>query len=145
MKQIVLKNSIALDKDLVGNIFEIKWTQKKKIFMILDVYNQEVECIENNSNDPGDEILLHKISNMDCIISNLYDQKLNILFYVAGFVVKQITPKVFCITWEKSLLLMRTNNYYSHKDYYTKFVDLKNVGCLVSASSSVFEIIKETK
>lgn len=42
MKQIILRNritpspcanSIALDDDPVGNIFEIKWAQKKKTLM----------------------------------------------------------------------------------------------------------------
>jgi hypothetical protein len=77
--------------------------------------------------------------------SNLYDQKLNILYYIAGFVVKKISPKVFCIFCKNSLLKMRLDHNYGHNDFYTKLVDFKNMGGLVSTSSSVFEIIKETE
>lgn len=154
IKQIILKNSItpspcansfALDDDPVGNIFDIKWAQKKVHLTESDINNQEFECVENNYDELGDEMLLNKISIMDSNSSNLYDQKLNILYYIAGFVVKTISPKVFCISCKKSLLKKQTDHNYGHKDNYTKFVDIKNFGGLVSASSSVFEIIKETE
>jgi hypothetical protein len=72
---------------------------------------------------------------------NLYDQKSNRLYYIAGFFVKKISPKVFCISCKKSLLKMRVDHNYGHNDFYTKLVDLKNMGGLVFVSSSVFEII----
>jgi len=152
MKQIILKNSItpsrstnsiALDDDPVGNIFEIKWAQKKVHLTESDVSDQGIESIENNCDELGDEMLLNKISIMNNDSSNLYDQKLNILYYIAGFVVRTISQKVFCISCKKSLLQKQTDHNYVHNDFFTKFVDIKNYGGLVSASSSVFEIIKE--
>lgn len=90
-------------------------------------------------------MLLNKISIMNNDSSNLNDQKLNILYYIAGLVVRTISQKVFRISCKKSLLQKQTHHNYVHNDFYTKFVDIKNYGGLVSASSSVFEIIKETE
>jgi len=138
-------NSIALDDNPVGNIFEIKWAQKRVHLTESDVSDQGIESIENNCDELGDEMLLNKISIMNKDSSNLYDQKLNILYYIAGFVVRTISQKVFCISCKKSLLQKQTDHNYVHNDFYTKFIDIKNYVGLVSASSSVFEIIKETE
>lgn len=56
-------------------------------------------------------MLLNKTSIMNNDGSNLYDQKLNILYYIAGFVVRTISQKVFCISCKKSLL-KKTNRIF---------------------------------
>jgi len=113
MKQIILKNSftplpsannIALDDDPVGNIFEIKLPQKKVHLTKSDVSDQGIESIENNYDELGDEMLLNKISILNNDSSNLDDQKLNILYYITGFVVRTISQKSLLYFLQKKLI-----------------------------------------
>lgn len=88
---------------------------EKKNLNDLGSNDQNVECIETDSDELNEEILLNRLLIMGDNHSNLYDQKQNILLYIAGFVVKKISAKVFCIFCKISLVRVKTDrNNYSH-------------------------------
>lgn len=55
---------------------------------------------------------------MDNNNSNLYYQKLNILYYIVGFVVKTFSPSFLYFLQKK-----QTDHEYGH-NHYTKIIDI---------------------
>jgi len=143
IKQILMKNSIkcqsnfncnTFDDEPIGSLFEYKWSKKKKE---ID-YDKEVVI------DEIDDIALKKVELLNTYdsshnICQLQDAKHNILYYIAGYIVKKIDLDCFSCT--NSLYKKPNEHDYCKENYYSKFVNLKNRGGLISASKSVFLII----
>lgn len=96
---LLCANNVALKDDTERNILKIKWTLKKKNLHDSDVYNQKVRYKEFWWSKV---ILLHKILIINTKNYSLYDQKLNIFYYVTDFVIKKMLPKIFSIFCNKA-------------------------------------------
>lgn len=76
---------------------------------------------------------------------NIQELEDNILYYISGYIVKQL-KHINCYSCAESLL---QNNYieynYVHLEYFSKFLDYSNNGGLIRPSKSVYKIILETE
>jgi hypothetical protein len=102
MKQLLLKNSIDTspssnciafdDNALSGNIFEIKWSRKKKADLFRDEFPEE------NIDDEEEEAsledgLFNEINSLDSqSIDEIHEEY--ILYYVSGFVARSLKKKI---------------------------------------------------
>ena len=90
MKQILLRNwiqpsktanSVSLDQEPVGSLFEITWCRKKKF--------------ETNLYDEISDAELHEFSDLFFSVDNNLMSTIqeNVLFYIGGFIVKNLFKK----------------------------------------------------
>lgn len=141
-KQILLKNqitaspsgnSLLIDKDPAGNIFEIEWNRKKKY----EICSNEDEGTGSNTNEEEvDDFTMH------CLADNEFNLQDNILYYISGYIIRKIFPKVGCCTCRESLLWQQTEHSYASPGKFANFTILKNNGGLVRASKSVLLVVK---
>lgn len=71
------------------------------------------------------------------------DVKSNILYYIAGYLVKKIDLE--CLSCKSVLYKKQNDHVYCKSISFSKFVNSKNRGGLVFASKSVFLIVQEAE
>jgi len=72
-------------------------------------------------------------------------QKKNIIYYITDYALKKIIPLLNCNSCIQSLLKVLSEHSYYHNAEYSKFVDFKNNGGLVSPSECAFKIIYQAE
>lgn len=143
LKQILLKNAIkcksngncnSFDDDVFGALLEFKWSKKKDITNEINV-------------DTIDQDILNRSILLNCVSSSMNEAKLNILYYITGYVVRKITMHIECMSCIQSLLASQNSkeHNYSVPQLHTKFTSFKNVGGLILSSESSFKIIMATE
>lgn len=79
---------------------------------------------------------------------NIQELEDNILYYISGYIVKQLKHINCCCCYSCAESLLQ-NNYiehnYVHLEYFSKFLDYSNNGRLIRPSKSVYKIILETE
>lgn len=129
MRQILMRNSIKcsksmncieMDNDPVGAIFDIVWKDKSKENILSCVNIDESENVEE---DFSTKLLLP---------TNLQIISENILYYIAGYIVKNL--RVDYLTYYNSLLREQNDHNYNYYGLFSKFVDHVNRGGLLYAS-----------
>lgn len=140
MKQILMKNSIsaststnciALDSDLVGSVFEIKWNKRSSPLILTESKHEK--------NDNAQTMISNFLS------TKLTDIKDKALFYISGYVVKQMLKVISCSNCANMLIRNIGEHNYAHSDYYIVFLDTISNGGLISVSDSVFKITLEAE
>jgi hypothetical protein len=66
----------------------------------------------------------------------------NILYYISGFIVRNIYLKIDCDTCIESLMHVSSDYNYCHEYSFSVLTDVKNRGGLVKSSIDVIKIIK---
>jgi len=139
IKQILLKNAIkcksngncnTFDDDPAGSLFEFKWAKK----------NNFEDFQERNSDANEDNIIQNKVDFLNNLNLNnlMYESKNNILYYIAGYIVRKI--KLNCTSCKRSLLMQKYDHDYVSSPL-SKLVNFKNRGGLIYSSDCVFKII----
>jgi len=145
LKQILLKNSVTcsshgncntFDDNATLSIFSFKCNKK----------NQNIN-ISNDNFSESEEI---EIVNRSTLLNNANsdyedDSKKNIIYYITGYALKKIIPLLDCNSCIQSLLKVFSEHSYHHHAEYSKFVDFKNNGGLVSPSECAFKIIYQAE
>lgn len=107
------------------SIFEIRWRKKSN-----DLLNED---------SPLSSISLFKSfegQDFDVV-------KDNILYYICGFIVKNIIKKIDCSTCTDNSLENNFNEHnYNHKYKYSMLLDVKNRGGLIKCSDAVIKIVR---
>lgn len=138
MKQILHKNAVsispyancsALDNDYYSG-FDLKWARRQT-------------PVNDNLPDNMLENSIEEFSNkVSCLIESKEETITNnILYYISGYIVRKIVNLIPCENC--GFLLSNSNNGYSRN--YTRLVNMKNRGGLISASDSVFKIVQKTE
>jgi len=73
--------------------------------------------------------------------SHEQDVKNNILYYIAGYIIRKLVLE--CTSCKMALLSQNNEHDYCKSVSFSKFINLKNKGGLISASDSVLKIIQE--
>lgn len=73
----------------------------------------------------------------------MMEAKENILYYISGYIIKQIYKIIDCNSCLLSLVEKRSDHDYTIPLRHTKFVYLKDRGTLITSSNCVFKIIRE--
>lgn len=140
IKQILIKNSITcksnsncntFDEDVFGSIFDFKWKTKSDNSTELDL---------NLYKDISNRIIL--LNNTNSANKELKD---NIIYYIVGYILRKIIIKIDCESCVKSLMKNIIDHCYSHYASYSRFVDFKNKGGLVTPSESAFKVVSEAE
>lgn len=131
MKQILMKNGIsassagnciALDGPICGGIFDIKWPKKSAEPLMSN--NGEIDTEEEEDEDrilnQIDQLTDSRNSDLHTIATN------NILYYVSGFVVRNLLKKISCVGCIEKLLRKRSDHDYCSKNPALKFLNLKD-------------------
>lgn len=148
IKQILIKNSLkcqsnfncnTFDDDPVGSLFEIKWRKKSNKENIYDADIADEFEIDAQKNMQ----LLNIHNNTSQVRSHIQDVKSNILYYIGGYIVRKLDLN--CNSCKIALLKQSNEHDYCKSVSFSKFVNLKNKGGLVSVSNSVFTIIQEAE
>lgn len=124
-------NSLYVDNDPSGSIFEIQWRKKD-----VDVDYENVG--EEDDNICEEEHLLLQSSSNDKL-------KDNILYYISGFIVRKILKKVNCLNCKLGLIENTTDHTYMLPDEYTHLVHVKDLGGLIRVSKDVFRVVSESE
>jgi len=141
IKQILMKNAITcksnsncntFDQDVFGSLFDFKWNKK-----------QNEHYIDIDSNLEKD--ILNRFSLLNNTNSNFQDLKNNVLYYIVGYILRKIIIRIDCKSCVKCLIKDIDDHCYGHYAPYSKFVDYKNKGGLVSPSESSFKVIFEAE
>jgi len=139
MKQLLLKNFIkcknnvncnVFDDDLVGGIFDFKWSRCK---------------VDNYENQTLDDDVSQRALLLNSTNSDLNEAKNNILYYILGYIVRKIINILDCESSIQNLFEVTSDHSYAHKSTYSLFVDFKNRGGLISGSDSAFKVIIEAE
>lgn len=147
MRHLLVKNSISASvkanctefqtENDIG--FKLKWNKKNNSKNWYDTYHDKTSTFDDNIDnlfdDADSEELYQKIN-----VNNNF-LKENILYYIAGFIVKKIIPKLTC----KGCIDNIIKNINERHSTYTILVDVKNNGGLVYASQDVHKIICATE
>lgn len=142
MKQLLMKNSVSastvancLEFDNCNDIgFKLQWKKRNEIKNWHDNEMFSVTEADNNNND----------SDIDENIASDTFIKDNIMFYIAGFIVKKILKTITCEGCIDNIIRNvkdRKNNFMPH----TLFTDAKNNSGLVYASENVMKILRSTE
>jgi len=112
------------------SLFSLKWKYKKNEHVLEN--EEQVQLITDNCNNP--------------ILNSLTD---NVLYYIAGYVIKKLLPVLTC---EKCIKAVTDDSYVQDHTYCTvenesfkTLTRMKNRGGLELASESVFRVIKTTE
>jgi len=139
MKKLFLKNFIkcknnsncnVFDDDLVGVIFDFKWSRCK-------VVNYENQTLDD---DVSQRALLLNSTNSD-----LNEAKNNILYYILGYIVRKMINILNCGSCIQNLFETTFDHSYPHKSTYSRFVDFKNRGGFISGLDRAFKVIIEAE
>lgn len=118
------------EADSFGSLLNFKWNRKKNTTLDLDVYSC-VFLVDNsiiNNHQCFYKIILLKNKNQLNVFQIV---KLNIIYYVCWYVVKNIIPMINCEFCTNSLFHNSTDHDYCLPETFTNFVALKNNGGLV--------------
>lgn len=105
------------------------------------------QCLTNKDDDILNraKLLNHVNSTVlahhTIINSDINNCKYNIIYYISGYVVRKVISVLDCNSCIKSLVRSQNDHNYCHADIYTKFVDYKNNGGLISSSDDTFKIL----
>lgn len=141
-KQILLKNAIkcktngncnSFDDDVFGALLDFKWNKKK---------DNTIELHFDKINEIDQETMNRSIL-LNFTNSSMRNSKLNILYYITGYVVRQISKHINCDSCIQSLILSQNciEHNYSVPKFYTKLTSSKNLGGLILSSDSSFKVI----
>lgn len=114
-----------MDSTGIESVFEIRWAKRK-----------------DHTVEDDDDINIHDLPELNINESSFDILKDNVLYYICGFIVKQIFKKIDCVTCANSLLEVPSIHNYCHKQSYSVLVDLKNRGGLVKSSADVMKIVR---
>lgn len=143
IKQILLKNFIkcksngncnTFDDDITGGILDFKWSKK-----VVDVYE------DNFSQNQDDEELINRMSLLNNVSTDMKEAKENIIYYILGYIIKQIIKILDCESCKQCLFKDVTDHDYCNVQLYTQFTEFKNNGGLISGSESAYKIIREAE
>ena len=161
MKRLLLKNSIVAsaaancttlaDGKSYGGILEIKWRPKKKDSIVLrkgvDLEGEEEEQVLD----------LEQLNQLKMLQGGRYETiRKNILYYISGYLVRNLLPKIQCFTCMTNLLHGENDPVSPYDDHcYTtgnKYTDnpeslfkTKDCGGLVRPSAAVYKIVLQTE
>eukprot|EP00795_Rhopilema_esculentum_P001042 gene1042-15371_t len=139
IRNLLLKNSIvassqanvmSFDENCTGSLFSLKWTKHRS--PICEYPSNDDEMTDEDANALSES--LDRIS-----LSNFSE---NIIYYIAGFIVRRIIKKLDCSQCSEALIL---NCMSEEHDYVTApfslFLDRKNNGGLIKVSFGVHKLI----
>ncbi|XP_050064548.1 uncharacterized protein LOC126553424 [Aphis gossypii] len=139
LRKMLLKNAISSSyaancmafDNTSESIFEIRWRKKSKDLLNTD---SSEESLSNIS-------LFQSFEGQDFDVV-----KDNILYYICGFIVKNLIKKIDCSTCTDNLLENNFNEHnYNHKYKYSMLIDVKNRGGLIKCSEAVIKIVRQDK
>jgi len=112
------------------SLFSLKWKYKKNEHVLEN--EEQVQLISDNCNNPT--------------LNSLTD---NVLYYIAGYVIKKISPTLTCETCFKSITddsyVQDHTHYTIENESFKTLTRMKNRRGLELASESVFKVIKTTE
>ncbi|EFN74744.1 THAP domain-containing protein 9, partial [Camponotus floridanus] len=115
MRQILLRNEIKgspnsnclhLDSDPTGTMYQFIWKKKKQ-------QNAIFESIDDESDNEIETFNNYSLSNYGTL-------KENILFYIAGYIIKKLLSQIDCYTCAINLQKQRSDHNYVHSSIYSK-------------------------
>ncbi|KYN22497.1 THAP domain-containing protein 9 [Trachymyrmex cornetzi] len=142
MKQILMRNdiktnstglnSLELDNDPTGAVLDIVWKKKNDDRLIIC---EDIDSSENLENEQLSKNLA---------LSPTFDMlKENIIFYVAGYIIRKLKNMIDCYHCYDSLIQKQEHNY--DRESFSDFVKHSTRGGLLYASKSVHKILLETE
>ena len=141
LKQILMRNSIlasnkanvlCFESENQGSIFSFK--NSKRRTPVSEMFDSQLHSTTNTEND--EEILkVFQSTEISMVTSN-------VLYYIAGFIVRSISKSIDCNQCSQALVLPRiiTEHQYFIAPY-AGFTNRKNRGGLVQSSDSVYKVI----
>lgn len=100
---------------------------------------------DNHSQNQEDVELINRMSLLNNLSPYMKEAKNNILYYILGYIVKQIIKLLDCESCKQCLFKDISDHDYCRIFSYTRFTELKNNGGLISGSESAFKIIQEAE
>lgn len=85
------------------------------------------------------------MSLLNNLSTNMKEAKNNIIYYILGYIIKQIIKTLECESCKQCLFKDITDHDYCNVHSYTRFTILKNNGGLISGSESAYKIIQEAE
>ena len=139
LRRLLIKNSVTASKvancaapgdSTMSSLFQLKWSRRKPAKM------DTVENLDDMSEDILFAFLDYDISIYKC----------NVLFYIAGFLVKRIAKTVSCEQCSALLFYSPSRDAIYDHNYqlpspYAKFLMVKNKGGLVIPAVQVYEVL----
>ena len=138
MKQILMKNSImasnkgnvlCFESQSIGSLFSLKWTKRRSPMATLLT---QVEVVNNEP--PTEE------TDFEYLLDGVTNITENILYYIAGFIIRSVLKNIECNDCSEALLTSTTSDHQYCLNYRS-LVIRKDRGGLLHASYGVYRII----
>ena len=154
MRQILLHNNIRaskqancllLDEEGHGSLFEIRSSKRSAFLIEKDEKDEVDEATTAFLEDEALEELINQIDNTE-----LTELKQNILYYIAGFVVRKIQRKIKCTPCLEALFrhnipVSVNSEIILSKSNYRSFTTYINRGGLLFPADAVYTIVETTE
>lgn len=122
---------------IISTIFPFKWNKKNNYILPI------AETDEDNEVDKME--ILNTCDLLNNTNSSYEDCKKNIIYYITGYAIKKIISILNCNSCIQSLIKPTCDHNYNHSADYSKFIDFKNNGGLISPSESSFKVVYQTE
>ena len=123
---------MSLENESTGSLFSLKWSKHRSTI------------VEEAGDSDNDDAQLQELSDAlnRVIVSEISD---NVLFYIAGFIVRKLKRQIDCFICSEALLLNSSPSATSEcteTPSHELFLERKNDGGLIKVSYGVYRTIK---
>ncbi len=123
---------MSFEQDCTGSIFSLKWTK----------HRSPVSEINDDVSEPSHDDSVRELSRaLDEI--KISDISEDILYYIAGLVVRKIIKNIDCYVCSEALIIdhVDKDHGYSYAPFH-RFLDRENNGGLIIVSHGVLKVIR---